>query len=173
MISQLPARLTPCAVNMLARPEWFTQPSLIGQAKLAEAKGLARLLSSRALARQEIAAITLGDTIYFRSLDYYNPHSASGLALLAHELKHVEQYKQRGLFKFYAAYVWDYLRHGYGEMVRFEAEASDFQRQVQAHLEVELAANTGRQLCIELADPHSPNLAFIKTAPASFRFQPR
>jgi len=172
MLQQLPVRLPPCAVNMLARLEWFAQPALISQARLAEAKGLVRLLSSRALARQEIAAITLGETIYFRSLDYYNPHSAPGLALLAHELKHVEQYKPRGLLNFYATYVWDYLRHGYGEMVRFEAEASDLQRQVQAHLEAELAANLSQRFCLELAEPHSPNGAFVKTTPTPFRFQP-
>jgi hypothetical protein len=122
------------------------------------------------LAGKKIGAITLRSTIYFRELDEYTPHTAPGLAFLAHELKHVEQYQIDGFVKFYIRYIWDYILHGYGEEVAFEAEASEFQRQVMEHLTREFENNPGRHPCRELAEPHTPNEQFVKTVPPVFRF---
>jgi Domain of unknown function (DUF4157) len=162
-MSKLPERIPPCAAKMLDRPGWFADSSIIGRAKLGEATGLAWLLSSRFFAHQEIAAITLGYKIGFRMLDSYDPHTARGLALLAHELKHVEQYKKDGCFRFYAKYIWAYVLHSYGPGVPFEAEAVEFQRQVKEHLEAEFERNPGRQICLEMDEPHTPNAAFVRS----------
>ena len=170
MSNRLPVNLSPCAVNMLARPEWFADPRVISRARLAEATGLPRLLSSRLFARQEIGAITLGHTIYLRRIDNYEPHTAAGLAFLAHELKHVEQFEREGVARFYSKYIWAYVFHGYGESVPFEAEAYEFQRQVLAHLTAEFEGNLGRHPCREMAEPHTPSDLFVKTAPATFRY---
>ncbi len=169
MSNGFPESCPPCVVNMLARREWFADPEVVSRARLARAKGIPRLLSSQILARQKIGAITLGSTIYFRELDQYNPHTATGLAFLAHELKHVEQYERQGPLRFYTRYIRDYLLHGYGESVTFEAEASEFQRQVTEHLSREFENNSGRQPCKELAEPHTPNEHFVKTVPQEFR----
>ena len=125
-MSKLPEWIPRCAASMLDRPGWFTDSGVIGRARLGEATGLAWLISSRFFARQPIAAITLGHKIGFRMLDSYDPHTASGLALLAHELKHVEQYEKDRWFKFYVKYLWAYVLHGYGDLVPFEAEAVEF-----------------------------------------------
>jgi len=163
-MSKLPERIPPCAVKMLARPEWFADPGVVSRARLSGATGLAQLFSSRFFARTEIGAITLGRVIHFRMSEQYDPHSAWGLALLAHELKHVEQYEKDGWCKFYAKYLWAYVFHGYGESVPFEAAAYEFQRQVQAHLTAEFENNLGCSPCCEIGDPHTPNETFVKIA---------
>ncbi len=169
-MSRLPEKVPPCAVNMLARREWFADPGVVSRARLGEATGLAWLLSSRFFARIEIGAITLGRTVRFRLLDNYDPHTSWGLAFLAHEIKHVEQYETDGWLKFYLKYIWAYVFHGYGESVPFEAEAYEFQRQVEAHLTAELESNAGRQPCKEMGEPHTPNDAFVETTPPVFRY---
>ena len=169
-MSKLPARIPPCAQHVLARPEWFADPDVIGRARLGEATGLARLLSSPFFARREIGAITLGHTIHFRLLDNYDPHVPWGLALLAHELKHVEQFERDGWLQFYAKYVWAYVFHGYGESVPFEAEAYEFQRQVQAHLTAEFESNPDCQICREMGEPHTPEAAFVMQPAAAFQY---
>ena len=163
-MSKLPERIPACAAKMLARPEWFTDPGIVSRARLSPAIGLAQLFSGKFFARTEIGAITLGRVIYFRMLEQYDPHSPWGLAFLAHELKHVEQYEKDGWPKFYAQYLWAYAFHGYGESVPFEAEAYEFQRHVQAHLIAEFENNPGRSPCCEMGDPHTPNEMFVKIA---------
>ena len=164
MSEPLPARIPGCAVNLLARPEWFIDPSVVTRARLSGAGWMARLLSGKLFAGIEISAITLGHKINIRKMDHYDPHSPRGLALLAHELKHVEQYERYGRLGFYLKYLRDYLRHGYGqERLTLEQEAYLFQGQVKEHLLQEFAGNPGCPLCIEMAEPHTPNPAFIKT----------
>lgn len=169
MADELAGRIPACAVNMLARQEWFSDPGVVSRAKLTKASWFARLLSSRRFAKTETVAITLGRTIHIK-MDEFNPHTVSGLALLAHEVKHVEQYERKGMFGFVAGYLGDYLFHGYGESVSFEAEAYEFERQVRAHLAEEFGDNPGRTPCQEMAEPHTPNGAFAKTVPEVFRF---
>jgi hypothetical protein len=170
MSDKLPEKIPPCAVNLLARREWYTDPQVVGRARLSEATGLARLLSSLFFARQPIGAITLNRTIHFRMTDEYDPHTPTGLALLAHELKHVEQYEKEGLVKFYLKYLWAFIRHGYGQTVPFEAEAYELQGQVETHLTTEFEKNPGRAPCIEMTDPHTPNGAFVKATPPIFEY---
>jgi hypothetical protein len=171
MSDDLPAKCPPCAVRILDRREWFEFPGIVASTRLAKARGLSRILSSKRLAGVEIAAIALGSTIYFRRTDQFNPHTVAGLALLAHELKHVEQYKRDGLLKFLARYVWDYILHrGYSEKLRYEAEATQFQWQVTAHLSREFANNSGQSPCRELAEPHTFNDNFLVEDPNPFQF---
>ncbi len=166
----LSPKIPACAAAVLARREWFADPGVVRRARLSPPNWLARLLSSRRFAGQEIAAITLGKTIYFRMPDQYNPHTPAGLAILAHELKHVEQFEREGWGGFYAKYVRGYLAHGYGEPIPFEAEAYEFQRQVAVHLAREFEANPAYPCCREMADPHTPNESFTRLTPEIFRF---
>ena len=159
----LPKEIPACAVRLLARPEWFADPGIVQRTKLAKARGLARRLSSPRFAGTEIAAIALGHTIYFRQMEAYNPHAPRGLALLAHEIKHIEQVERYGLVSFYWRYWLDYRRQGYGEALPFETEAYQFERLVRAQLKNEFALNAGRTPCLEMAAPHSPNPAFSLT----------
>jgi Domain of unknown function (DUF4157) len=170
MSNKLPERIPLCAANLLARREWFADPSVVSRAKLDEATGISRLLSSPLFAGQPIGAITLSRTIHFRMVDEYDPHTPAGLALLAHEIKHVEQYEKDGLAKFYLKYLLAYVRHGYGQLVPFEAEAYALQVQVETHLTAEFENNPGRPPCLEMTDPHTPNGAFVKTVPAPFKY---
>jgi hypothetical protein len=166
----VPEGIPACAVNLLARGEWFADPGILARTRMAEANRFARFLSSPLFARAKITAITLGHTIHIRDVEAYNPHTPKGLALLAHEAKHVEQYEREGLLKFCAKYVWAYVFNGYGESVPFEGEAYEFERQVKAHLEDEFDGNPGHNPCQEMAEPHTPNDAFAKTTPEVFRF---
>ena len=171
MSEPLPARIPGCAVNLLARPEWFADPNVVTRARLSEAGWVARLLSSKFFAGTEISAITLGHKINFCKLDRYDPHSPRGLALLAHELKHVEQFEHYGRVGFYLKYLWDYLRHGYGkEGLAIEKEAYRFEAQVKVHLTREFDGNPECHSCLEMAEPHTPNPNFIKTLPELFHF---
>ena len=96
-------------------------------------------------------------------MEAYNPHAPRGLALLAHEIKHIEQVERYGLVSFYWRYWLDYRRQGYGEALPFETEAYQFERLVRAQLKNEFALNAGRTPCLEMAAPHSPNPAFSLT----------
>jgi hypothetical protein len=169
MSNELPSRIPACAVNMLARPEWFADPGVVSRVRLSEASRIARFISDKRFAGTGVSAITLGHTIHIRKPERYNPHSASGLALLAHETKHVEQYEQVGRLGFYARYLWDYVRYHY-RGVRFEKEAYAFQEAVKGHLLEEFEANPGLSPCQEQADPHTPNDAFAQKTPPVFQF---
>ena len=140
----LPKEIPACAARLLARPEWFADPGIVHRTKLAKARGVARWLSSPRFAGTEIAAITLGHTIYFRQIEAYTPHTPCGLALLAHEIKHIEQVERHGLLSFYWRYWLDYRKHGYGEALPFEMEAYRFERLVRVQLKNEFALNAGR-----------------------------
>lgn len=171
MSDKLPECCPECVVRLLDRREWFQIPGIVSQARLSEARGLARILSSKRLAGVDIGAIALGSTIYFRRLDQYNPHTVAGIAFLAHELKHVEQYKRDGLLKFLARYMKDFVVHrGYGEKLRYEAEANEFQKQVAAHLSKEFSNNPDRHPCVEMVEPHTANQQFLVEVPTPFRF---
>ena len=165
--NNIPPQCPECVLAMLDRPEWFPDPQVLHTAKLAYASGLPRLLSSNFFSGGKIAAITLGSTIYFRQASLYDPHTPAGLALLAHELKHVEQYQEDKLVKFYWHYLQDYLRHRYGKKIKFEAEAYAFQRAVQKQLQTEFEFNQPRKPCLD-DEAHTQNLAFIKLAVEPF-----
>jgi hypothetical protein len=67
-------------------------------------------------------ALTLGDTIHL--------HNAAAEVLvcdrrwLIHELKHVEQFRRYGFFRFTILYLWESLLNGYWAN-RFEIEARE------------------------------------------------
>lgn len=120
------------AIESLKREEWFVDPDIVDQARLFVLSYCPSFFSERR------SAVTLGHLIIFTKTQYYDPHSIQGLALLAHELKHVEQYKKEGLLRF----LWHYLRHslkvGYDlERHPYEREATEFQLRVQAQLQRE------------------------------------
>ena len=170
MSETIPKTCPACVLEMLNRPEWFPNPETLHKVQLGRAKGIPRLLSSEFFARAKISAITLGSTVYFRIEELYDPHTPKGLALLAHEFKHVEQYLNRKLVKFYSKYLMDYLRHSYGKKITFEAEAYTFEKVVLKQLKAEFKHNEPRMPCLEMGEPHSPNPEFIKLPTEPFVF---
>src|SRR5690606_728817 len=56
-------------------------------------------------------AMTIAPFVFFGK-HQYDPTSPRSLALLAHELKHVEQYRQLGHIRFLWTYMRDRLRAG-------------------------------------------------------------
>ncbi len=85
-------------------------------------------------------ATTLGNDICFRS-GRYREHDAIGLALIAHECRHVRQYREMGALSFLAQYILGALR------VRFrhaehplELEPLVLQAQARAELRAALDA---------------------------------
>lgn len=168
----IPKHLPPCAINLLARPEWFTDPGIVARANFAEANAIARFLSSpRFSGTDYIWAITLGGTVHVRMPEVYDVHHPIGLALIAHELKHVEQYEREGLVNFMRKYLQSYgAKGGYSSAVAFETEGYEFQKVVEQHLVNEFRNNFGIDCCVEMAEPHTPNFAFAKTIPVPFRF---
>jgi hypothetical protein len=56
-------------------------------------------------------AMTIAPFVFFGN-DRYEPASASSMALLAHELKHIEQYATMGRLRFLFTYVRDRLKAG-------------------------------------------------------------
>lgn len=167
MSESIPKRIPECAARLIGRRPWFEDPAIAGRAKLREASLLARFLSSERFAGKPILAITLGRTIHFRQVESYDPHTPKGLALLAHELKHIEQYEREGLLGFAWQYVRAWREHGYGSEIPFEAEGSKIQHAVEGHLTSEFAANPGVEPCAEMAPPHTPNAAFALSEPPS------
>ena len=82
--------------------------------------------------------MTLGHLIIFTKPQYYDPCSIQGLALLAHELKHLEQYRREGLLRFLWRYLSHWLKMGYDlERHPYEKEATEFEARVQAQLKKE------------------------------------
>jgi hypothetical protein len=78
--------------------------------------------------RSPAAAMVLGKTIHL-----HNITKAAFLQderLLKHELCHVRQYKQHGLFGFLGRYLWETLRKGYYQN-KFEVEARQAENKVE------------------------------------------
>lgn len=163
MPKQIPTQIPECAANLIARPEWFADPSVVLRANLRLATGLARFLSSSRFAKRSIDAITFGHTINYREIDGYDDQTPAGLALLAHELKHVEQFERDGRIGFYLNYLRGYFRSGYGENIPYEAEAYALQRQIRMHLKREFSDNHPIHPCISPTE-------YIKITPEPFKF---
>jgi hypothetical protein len=77
-------------------------------------------------------AVTVYNDIYIRAGEY-DPTTPEGLALLAHELYHVGQYRRKELTR--AAYVWEALRHGGAGDNKYEKPAYEFGDAVENALE--------------------------------------
>jgi hypothetical protein len=87
------------AIENLKRKEWFPDPSIVDRARVIILPFCPRYIAKRR------KAITLGHLIIFTKPRYYDPYSIPGLALLAHELKHVEQYEIGGMLRFLGRYL--------------------------------------------------------------------
>lgn len=128
----MPRRLPQDAIENLKRKEWFPDPSVVDRARTVILPFCPRYIARRR------RAITLGHLIIFTKPQYYDPCSIQGLALLAHELKHVEQYRREGLLRFLWHYVSHWLKVGYDlERHPYEREATEFEAHVQAQLQKE------------------------------------
>jgi hypothetical protein len=94
-----------------------------------------RLHSGRAfalpLAAVRVRGIVFGRRI-FLSADASDLCASGGeraASFLAHEVCHVLQYRRRGFWKFLAAYLWAYCRHGFSyARIPFEVEAFEAER---------------------------------------------
>jgi hypothetical protein len=72
--------------------------------------------------KSDSAAIVLGRTIHL-----YNASKEELLGnqrWLAHELKHIEQFRRYGFFRFVVLYIVESIKHGYANN-RFELEARE------------------------------------------------
>lgn len=165
MPDTLPLVLPACCIEVLGRPGWF-DPALLAAIRLRPANAFVRAISSPRVAGKEISATTLGETIYFRQPERFDPTSPAGLALLAHEIRHVEQYRDRGgVVRFALAYISEYMRGGYGTGISFEADAYQVGRIVYAHLEEEFAYNAGQPPCVLTPAGYVPNALYSLLRP--------
>lgn len=126
----MPRRLPQDAVENLKRKEWFPNPSVIDRARAVILPFCPRYIAKRR------RAITLGHFVIFTKRRYYDPRSIHGLALLAHELKHVEQYRREGPLRFLWRYLFHWLKVGYDlERHPYEREAAELETRIQAQLQ--------------------------------------
>ena len=81
------------------------------------------------------AAMTVAPFIFLGTAAY-DPADPRFLALLAHELKHVEQFQRCGFLPFLLRYFWELGRSGfrYSSRLPLEAEAYDLERRFLAAL---------------------------------------
>ena len=79
--------------------------------------GLPPLVAGWMLGRPAVAAITLWRTIFFGS------RTAVDASLLLHELRHVEQFRERRTFPL--RYIWESIRRGY-HLNRYEVDARTY-----------------------------------------------
>jgi hypothetical protein len=88
------------------------------------------------------SAVTVGRRVFFRR-GRYDPETARGLALIAHEAMHVEQYRHYGFFGFLARYLWGWVRvRGRHRLHPMEAPLIAAQRRIRVKLERELSRGT-------------------------------
>lgn len=160
-VPSLPSRLPECCVDVLARPGWYDR-DLLHSVKIRPANRFVRAISDPRVAGTEIAATTIGDTIYFRQPERFDPDSPEGLALLAHEIRHVEQYAALGgILGFALHYVRQFWGGGYGTNISFEDEAYAIQRVVADHLRREFTYNEGRAPCLATDGGRRPNPQYV------------
>ncbi len=76
-------------------------------------------------------AMTIAPLIFYGKASF-NPQDPRSIALLAHELKHVEQYRAMGHFGFLMRYFRDKARNGfeYSKTLPLEKAAYDLQTEV-------------------------------------------
>lgn len=161
----LPATLPECCVRVLGRPGWFDQ-GLLREVQIRPANPFVRAVTSPQVAGTDITAMTIRNTIYFRDPAGFKPHSPSGLGLIAHEVRHVEQYREQGgIVPFTIEYLREYLRGGYGTGIPFEAEAYEVGGTVRAHLEAEFAYNADHAICLTTPVEHTPNPEYAYLTP--------
>jgi hypothetical protein len=81
-------------------------------------------------------AMTIAPFIFYGKSSF-DPDRPGSVALLAHELKHVEQYREMGRFRFFLRYFVDKARNGfkYSRDLPLERVAYDLQKEVLKKLE--------------------------------------
>ncbi len=159
----IPSRLPECCIRVLARPGWF-DVALLRTVRLQLANPFVRAIQN--MAGVPIAATAIGNVIYFREMEHFDPRSAWGISLLAHELRHVEQYReQHGIVPYAILYTWEYVRRGYGVNISFEAEAYGVGDVVYGHLVQEFNYNANRPVCLDDLRPN-PDYVLLEPAPA-------
>jgi Domain of unknown function (DUF4157) len=92
---------------------------------------------------EKAGAITIGDDIYFRDVEHYNPDSIRGIGDLGHEVEHNKQYHRLGGFKFFVRYNAEYVelrRAGLDDdsayrAISFEQEAENKRKLIERDLE--------------------------------------
>lgn len=95
----------------------------------------------RRFARVAPEAYTSGNHIYFAP-GKYDPSSVEGIATIAHELTHSQQYKKYGRFRFRLRYLKYYFEnkrkrmddYNAYEQIPFEREAYDKEREIIEYL---------------------------------------
>jgi hypothetical protein len=80
-------------------------------------------------------AMTIAPYIFY-GRSRFDPARLGSVALLAHELKHVQQYQEKGHVRFLARYFWDLGRNRfqYSKTLPLEKEAYDLQAEVERAL---------------------------------------
>jgi len=105
------------AKKKLSRPEWFTDFSMFDRVKIVKLPKFWRRLS-----RNKFVAIAIGHKICYIMPERYDPYTPEGIAILAHELKHVAQYEKIGMGRFLVRYIIEFAKYGYRN-ISFEKEA--------------------------------------------------
>lgn len=122
-------RIDPAVAGLLL--PWFPQPTLEG-VRIVQNGPVCWFV--RAVLRQ--GAMTVAPYVFF-GRSRYDPARLASIALLAHEIKHVEQYQRYGHVRFLLLYVWHLARNRfrYSRNLPLEAEAYTLQSEVRATLE--------------------------------------
>ncbi len=80
-------------------------------------------------------AMTIAPFVFFGK-HHFDPASGRSLSLLAHELRHIEQYAEMGHVRFLATYLWDRLKAGhYSRDLPLEAGPYALQAEVREALD--------------------------------------
>ena len=98
----------------------------------------------RKFAKITPAAYTSGNKIYFAP-NQYDPSTVDGIASIAHEITHVEQYRKYGKLRFRVKYLAFFLKNKRKQMedseayegIAFEKEAFEKAEEVKKYLKTE------------------------------------
>lgn len=138
-------RFPECALRVLIRREWFKNPRILDDARL-------QIINLPLFIKHPPQAVTMGRTIVFTRPEYFRPDDPYGLAILAHEMWHIQQYYREGRLKFSLKYFKEWLplalrRRNIYEHLSYEKEALAFQNHVEKELRKEFAQNGGKPPC--------------------------
>ena len=85
--------------------------------------------------RLRTGAVTFGDRVFFRA-GKFDESTPAGLALIAHESRHIGQYAEYGFVGFLARYLWGAVRSGFAHARHpMEVELIAEQASIKAALE--------------------------------------
>ena len=99
----------------------------------------------RKFAKVTPGAYTSGNKIYFAP-GHYDPNTVNGIASIAHELTHIQQYREYGKFRFRLKYLAFFFKNKSRQLedaeaykgIPFEKEAYDKQQEIKKYLETEV-----------------------------------